>query len=88
MSITIPFAPDMEAKLREQAAAAGKDVSSFVREAVEEKLFSMNIAEKTPDQWALEFGAWMRAVAARSSSYPPGFIVNDDRESIYEGRGE
>jgi hypothetical protein len=42
----------------------------------------------TPDEWAQLFDAWMREVAARAGMYPPGFVVDDSRESIYEGRGE
>lgn len=38
MTVTIALSPDVEAKLRARAAAAGKDVTVFVREAVEEKL--------------------------------------------------
>jgi len=38
MTLSIPLSPDMEAKLKERAATAGKDVVSFVRDAVEEKL--------------------------------------------------
>jgi hypothetical protein len=30
----------------------------------------------------------LRAVAARADRYPAGFVVDDGRESIYEGRGE
>jgi hypothetical protein len=30
----------------------------------------------------------MREVAARAGRYPPGFMVDDSRETIYEGRGE
>ena len=40
MTLTLSFPPDMEARLRERAAAAGKDVESLVREAIEEKLIS------------------------------------------------
>lgn len=38
MELTVPITPAIEAKLRERAAAAGKDIVTFVREAVEEKL--------------------------------------------------
>jgi len=34
MTLEIPLAPDEEVLLRERAAAAGKDVQSFVREAL------------------------------------------------------
>lgn len=37
MTVEITFAPEEEAKLRNRAAAAGKDVQTFVREAALEK---------------------------------------------------
>src|SRR5262245_51325869 len=40
------------------------------------------------EEWAKEFHAWMEEVAARAGRYPPGFMVDDSRETIYEGRGE
>jgi hypothetical protein len=40
------------------------------------------------EEWAKEFHAWMQEVAARASRYSPGFVVDDSRETIYEGRGE
>ena len=88
MSVVIPFPPEIEAKLRARAAAAGKDVGTFVREAVEEKLAFGVPQRKSPEAWAAEFEAWMREVADRAPSYPDGFVVDDSRESIYEGRGE
>lgn len=88
MSVLIPFPPDIEAKLRETAAAAGKDVNTFVREAIEEKLGLGSPLRKSPEKWAAEFGEWMRDVAARASVYAEGFVVDDSRESIYQGRGE
>jgi len=38
MTLSIPFSSDLEARLKERAAASGKDVIRFVQEAVEEKL--------------------------------------------------
>jgi len=38
MTLQIDLSPDLEAKLRERAAAAGKDVQSFARDAVEKEL--------------------------------------------------
>jgi hypothetical protein len=31
---------------------------------------------------------WMALVQQRANRYAPGFVVDDSRESIYEGRGE
>jgi len=88
MSITIPFTPAVEAKLRERAAAAGKDLDAFVREAVEEKLGLPSTSGKTPGQWTAEFDAWMREVGSRALDYPSGFVVDDSHESVYEDLGE
>ncbi|MCK6484545.1 MAG: hypothetical protein L6R00_10480 [Phycisphaerae bacterium] len=38
MTLEVSLSPDTEAKLRERAAASGKDVVAYVVEAVEEKL--------------------------------------------------
>ncbi len=38
MTLQIDLTPDTEAKLRQRAAATGKDMAEFVVEAVEEKL--------------------------------------------------
>jgi hypothetical protein len=40
------------------------------------------------DDWRRLFDAYLRQVAARAGSYPEGFVVDDSRETIYEGRGE
>jgi plasmid stability protein len=38
MTIHVTFSPETEARLRERAAAAGKDVETLVREVIEETL--------------------------------------------------
>ena len=38
MNINIPLAPEIEARLRDQAAAAGKDVSAYAQELLQEVL--------------------------------------------------
>jgi hypothetical protein len=40
------------------------------------------------EDWNARFDAWMREVVLRASRYPAGFVVDDSREAIYEGRGE
>jgi hypothetical protein len=40
------------------------------------------------EEWKREFDAWMAEVRTRAGRYPAGFVVDDSRESIYEGRGE
>ena len=92
MTLTISLPPETEAKLRDRAAATGKDMSTLIREAVEEKLSGANgnsAAAGIPyDRWSDEFAAWMNDVAKRAPMYPRGYVADDNRESIYEGHGE
>ena len=42
-----------------------------------------------PDaEWKHGFDAWMAAVQTRADRYPPGFVLDDGREGMYEGCGE
>ena len=45
MTLEIPLAPDEEVLLRERAAAAGKDVQTFVHDALFERLERPTFAE-------------------------------------------
>jgi hypothetical protein len=85
MTLTLSFPPETEAKLRQRAAAADKDVETLVREAVDEKLAAegpVGPEGKTGEELAAEFLAWVE-------SHPPvTHFVDDSRESIYAGRGE
>jgi hypothetical protein len=39
-------------------------------------------------EWKNRFDAWMAEVQARVNRYPPGFVMDDSRESIYQDCGE
>jgi hypothetical protein len=74
------------------------DVTGLLEEAIRavESLVALlrGQAASTPwapaslDEWTKRFDAWMQEVAARAGQYPPGFVVDDSRETIYEGHGE
>lgn len=87
MALQIELPPETEARLREQAAAAGKDPAAFAREAVEEKLAVSSEATTESSKLSVEqrIAEWM---AWAESHAPIGHDVDDSRESIYEGRGE
>ena len=90
MVLQISLPPNTEAKLRERAAAEGKDPAVFALEAVEEKLAGGNGASGQSDA-ADRVAAWDRFVAGMrewTQTLPPGHHVDDSRDSIYEGRGE
>lgn len=89
MTLNLSLPPEMEAKLRQRAAAAGKDVTAFVEEAVQQKL---DEADRAPDpaklspaeQWEL-LKTWIdETTKIVSRTLPPGTFVDDSRESIYD----
>jgi hypothetical protein len=40
------------------------------------------------NDWKKAFEGWMTQVRARASRYPPGFVLDDSQERIYQGCGE
>lgn len=83
MTLQIPLSPETEARLRERAAAAGKDLTTFVLDAVEEIAAADDGAgELSATEWSQQWHAW--AASHRTLDRP----ADDSRESIYAGRGE
>jgi hypothetical protein len=83
MSIILHLAPEIERRLREQAAQRSQSPEEYLERLVEESVR----AESTPpprsaEQWEAEWRAW----AAGHASLPT--VADDSRESIYAGRGE
>jgi plasmid stability protein len=88
MTVSLNLPPQTESELRRRAAQEGKDVESFIREAVEARLAGSAIPAPrdprplTPAEWIRELREW-------AASHPTTtHFVDDSRESIYEGRGE
>ena len=85
--LNLPLSPEKEAKLRERAAAAGKDVTEYLLQVVEEDL-AMTEPAAAPDspqkrdQWEKELDAWAEGHPRLDS------VADDSRDSIYAGRGE
>ena len=42
----------------------------------------------TGDAWWAELEAWTRDAESRAGRYPPGFVLDDSRESIYRERDD
>jgi Ribbon-helix-helix protein, copG family len=87
MTVTISLPPDAEARLREQAAAAGKDISTLVREAVEEKLATTNGAKIPPVQSADDFDKALDEFFAANPEKLPSLPTDFSREDIYSDQG-
>ena len=84
MTLHLPLSAETEAKLRERAAASGKDVVEIVAEAIEEKLAADpdENGDLAPERWITEWNAWAANHRTLDS------VADDGRESIYAGRGE
>ena len=84
--MTLKLSSEIEAKIRERAAASGQDVEAFVLAAVAEKLADADLQSKPSSRDKKE---WMEKLRACIDLHPVvTHFVDDSRESIYAGRGE
>ena len=82
MNLTLHLPPETESRLLEWATLSGKKPETVVLEAIEERLSGQG--EPLPQASSLtEFQAWLGAHPASDVS-----VLDDSRESVYEGRGE
>jgi hypothetical protein len=82
MTRRINLPADADSKLRERAAAPGKDVAWFVQEAIEEKLGGGNqsqpkVLHQGSPEWLAEFNAWIASHSQQKH------IADDSRDAIY-----
>ena len=71
-------------RLAERAAALNLTVEQLVLPVLDQ------VAPRTPsaDERKRAFEELTRFIRSRADRYPPGHVLDDSRESIYEGRGE
>jgi hypothetical protein len=78
----------------ERLALKAQAQHTTVEALVEPVLDQLAKSESSPDECELieqrrkAFDEWMRHIKQRTVRYPEGFVLDDSRESIYEGRGE
>lgn len=83
MTITLQLSAEVERKLQAEAARNGLTGEEYVRRLVEQSMLpNRDPATIPPEEWIAEWRAWV----ASHKALP--YIVDDDRESIYAGRGE
>ena len=75
-NVTIP--EDTFRRLAERAAAINISVDDLVKPALD------RLAEAGTTTAELE--AWKRDAESRAGRYPPGFVLDDSRETIYRER--
>ncbi|MEK6644469.1 MAG: hypothetical protein AABZ08_11230 [Planctomycetota bacterium] len=90
MTLRLDLTPELEHRLRERAAAEGKDLMAVALEAVEQRLsepngsLSESIAKDRMEAW----NRFLAATRGHAATLPAGYFADDDRGRIYEGRGE
>jgi hypothetical protein len=83
MTITLTLSPEVEQRLTDRAARDGLTVELFVQRLVEQSV------PTTPDASSMPYEEWRRLFLEWAASHPPlPGSVDDDRDSIYAGRGE
>jgi hypothetical protein len=86
ISISLRLSTVAREILARRAAEAGKDVAEVASELIEQAVTPAAGSDSARQLAALEsFAAGMQAWT--SKHVPPGHVVDDSRESIYEGRG-
>ncbi len=89
MTLQIDLPVAIETALLARAAAEGKDVSTFVTEAVAERLAAPEIETVGRARSVRSAEGFTERLQALIDLHPrTGRPVDDSRESIYEGRGE
>jgi hypothetical protein len=90
MSVTLNLPPEIEKKLREQAANSAKTLEQYLQHLAEEAAAKNTAGTSpasapstlSPDEWVAEFRSWIAGFPKRDT------VADDSRDSIYEGQGE
>src|SRR5262245_20752423 len=82
---------DTYRRLSARAAALSISVDDLVRQALDRLAEIGTSAPEPPlaltrDAWHAELEAWKRDAEGRAGRYPPGFVLDDSRETIYRER--
>jgi hypothetical protein len=87
--VTVP--EDTFRRLAAKAAALNVSVDDLIRPALDRLAEADSPTPEPPfpmtgDAWYAELEAWKRDVESRAGRYPPGFALDDSRETIYRER--
>ena len=89
MTLTIELPPEQEARLKEQAQAAGVDLASFIQRLLGQQLGDENFASiahlqtENPEEWRRQFHEWVRSRPADRPAWDPATF---DRGALYDDR--
>jgi hypothetical protein len=74
--------------LSEQALKRNTSIENVIASALTRYSESepLPVAEPTIEDRLRAFEAWTKSIESRAERYPPGHVIHDSRESIYEER--
>jgi hypothetical protein len=89
--VTVP--EDTYRRLAERAAALNISVDDLVKPALDRLAEPGTPLPEPPqlltgDAWRAELDAWKRDAESRAGRYPPGFVLDDSRETGYRERDD
>jgi len=87
----VTVSEDTFRRLSEHAAALNISVDDLVKPALDRLAETGPFPPEPPlpltgDAWLAELEAWKRDAENRAGRYPPGFVLDDSRETIYRER--
>ena len=86
--VTVP--EDTFRRLAAEAAACNISVDDLVKPALDRLAETGPAPEPslplTGDAWFAELEAWKQDAESRAVRYPPGFVLDDSRETLYRER--
>ncbi len=87
--VTVP--EDTFRSLAARAAALNISVADLVKPVLDRLAETSDCISDLPlpltgDAWQAELIAWKRDAESRAGRYPPGFVLDDSRETIYRER--
>ena len=87
----VTVSDDTFKRLSLRAAALNVSVDDFINSALDilsqtETPLMASSLPLTGDDWRAEVEAWKQDAESRIGRYPPGFVLDDSRETIYRER--
>ena len=90
MTFVLDLAPDIEAKLQQQAAQLGVTVSDLITKMVEDGVMDGEDDEETPGEYTLRLAAELRATIPDEelAKVPPDWAMNPDKYRFAQSKGD
>ena len=90
---SVTISDEMFDQLAKRDGSLNVTVEQLIAPLLDLAAADAGIGHPAPTQASFEsrekkFDAWMMEVQARADRYPTGFVMDDSRESIYEGYSE